>query len=175
VSDHRSYFAVIPASVRYDDTLIPNAKLLYGEITALCNEKGYCWASNDYFASQYKVGKSTIQNWLKSLEDRGFIYREVKYKKGTKEIEARYIRILDGPTQKNVGGSPEKWVTPHPEIYQDNNTSINNTFNNTDKEEVETSPVKYSTEHFTLASKLKNNLMNDFPKEMKNLTVSSLR
>lgn len=131
MSDHRSYFAVIPASVRYDDTLIPNAKLLYGEITALCNEKGYCWASNDYFASQYKVGKSTIQNWLKSLEDRGFIYREVKYKKGTKEIEARYIRILDGPTQKNVGGSPEKWVTPHPEIYQDNNTSINNTINNT--------------------------------------------
>lgn len=167
MSDHRSYFAVIPASVRYDDTLIPNAKLLYGEITALCNEKGYCWASNDYFASQYKVGKSTIQNWLKSLEDRGFIYREVKYKKGTKEIEARYIRILDGPTQKNVGGSPEKWVTPHPEIYQDNNTSINNTFNNTNKEEVETSPVKYSTEHFTLASKLKNNLINDFPKEMK--------
>lgn len=166
MSDHRSYFAVIPASVRYDDTLIPNAKLLYGEITALCNEKGYCWASNDYFASQYKVGKSTIQNWLKSLEDRGFIYREVKYKKGTKEIEARYIRILDGPTQKNVGGSPEKWVTPHPEIYQDNNTSFNNTFNNTNKEEGDTSSRKYSDEHFRLATQLKNNLTNDFPKEM---------
>ena len=61
------------------------------------------------------------------------------------------------------------WL-PHQEIYQDNNTSINNTFNNTNKEEVETSPVKYSTEHFTLASKLKNNLMNDFPKEMKKPT-----
>lgn len=122
--DHRSYYAIIPANVRYDDSLIPSAKLLYGEITALCNEKGYCWASNEYFANQYGVGKSTIQNWLKSLEEKGYIYREVKYKEGSREIEARYIRILGG-------GHPEKWVGGHPEIYQDNNTSINNTFNNT--------------------------------------------
>ncbi|HFD1706200.1 TPA: helix-turn-helix domain-containing protein [Enterococcus faecium] len=122
--DHRSYYAIIPANVRYDDSLIPSAKLLYGEITALCNEKGYCWASNEYFANQYKVSKPTIQNWLKSLEEKGYIYREVKYKVGSKEIEARYIRILGGGHQENLVGG-------HQEIYQDNNTSINNTFNNT--------------------------------------------
>ncbi len=115
--DHRSYYAIIPANVRYDDSLIPSAKLLYGEITALCNEKGYCWASNEYFANQYKVSKPTIQNWLKSLEEKGYIYREVKYKVGSKEIEARYIRILGGG---------------HQEIYQDNNTLFNNTNNNID-------------------------------------------
>ncbi|HFD0552138.1 TPA: helix-turn-helix domain-containing protein [Enterococcus faecium] len=118
--DHRSYYAIIPANVRYDDSLIPSAKLLYGEITALCNEKGYCWASNEYFANQYKVSKPTIQNWLKSLEEKGYIYREVKYKEGSKEIEARYIRILGGGHQENLVGG-------HQEIYQDNNTSINNT------------------------------------------------
>ena len=122
--DHRSYYAIIPANVRYDDSLIPSAKLLYGEITALCNEKGYCWASNEYFANQYKVSKPTIQNWLKSLEEKGYIYREVKYKVGSKEIEARYIRILGGGHQENLVGG-------HQEIYQDNNTSFNNTFNNT--------------------------------------------
>lgn len=122
--DHRGYYAIIPANVRYDDSLIPSAKLLYGEITALCNEKGYCWASNEYFANQYKVSKPTIQNWLKSLEEKGYIYREVKYKEGSKEIEARYIRILGGGHQENLVGG-------HQEIYQDNNTSINNTFNNT--------------------------------------------
>lgn len=123
--DHRSYYAIIPANVRYDDSLIPSAKLLYGEITALCNEKGYCWASNEYFANQYKVSKPTIQNWLKSLEEKGYIYREVKYKEGSKEIEARYIRILGGGRQENL-------VRGHQEIYQDNNTSFNNTFNNID-------------------------------------------
>ncbi|EOH47714.1 helix-turn-helix domain-containing protein [Enterococcus faecium] len=123
--DHRSYYAIIPANVRYDDSLIPSAKLLYGEITALCNEKGYCWASNEYFANQYKVSKPTIQNWLKSLEEKGYIYREVKYKVGSKEIEARYIRILGGGHQENLVGG-------HQEIYQDNNTLFNNTNNNID-------------------------------------------
>lgn len=135
---HRSYFAIIPASVRYDNRLIPSAKLLYGEITALSNERGYCWASNDYFAQLYGVSKTTIKSWLKSLEDNGHINRIVKYKNGSKEIENRWISIST-PRQENLptpAGNltdprQESLPTPRQEICPDNNTSINNTINST--------------------------------------------
>lgn len=111
----RAYYAVIPAIVRYDKNLPANAKLLYGEITALCNEKGFCWAGDKYFADLYGVSKTTIQNWLKALTDNKYISKEIKYKEGSKEILHRYIKILEYPIQENL---------------RDNNTSFNNTNNN---------------------------------------------
>lgn len=160
MTGHRSYFAIIPANVRYDKKLTANAKLLYGEITALANEKGYCWAGDRYFAELYGVSKTTIQSWIKALTDNGYITKELIYREGTKEILNRYIRIVAYPTQENLG-------TPTQENLRDNNTSFNNTFNKTYKEEGDTSSRKYSDEHFRLASKLQNNLAEDFPKEMK--------
>lgn len=69
----RSYYAIIPANVRYDKNLIPNAKLLYGEITALCNEKGICRFSNQDFADLYNVNKISISHWMKNLVNQGYI------------------------------------------------------------------------------------------------------
>ncbi len=68
-----SYFAIIPANVRYCKNIEPNAKLLFGEITCLTQKEGYCWASNKYFAELYDVCERTVTNWLQSLEDNGFI------------------------------------------------------------------------------------------------------
>lgn len=116
----KSYYAIIPANVRYDNNLTDGAKLLYGEITALCNEKGYCWATNDYFSKLYKKDKSTIARWIKQLEQSGHITREVIYKEGSKEIEARYMQICNGGIGKNES-------TPIGKNERDNNTSINNT------------------------------------------------
>lgn len=72
-----NYYAIIPANVRYDKDLSANAKLLYGEITSLCNDKGYCWATNQYFASLYEVSDRTIQNLIKQLVDKNFIHIEI--------------------------------------------------------------------------------------------------
>ena len=51
MSDKPNFYAILPAFVRYDTELSANAKLLYSEITSLCNEKGFCWATNSYFAN----------------------------------------------------------------------------------------------------------------------------
>lgn len=120
--DKKSYFAIIPADVRYDENLTPNAKLLYGEITALCNEKGYCWASNAYFAKLYKVSNTSVSLWIKQLKDNGYIEIEQHYKPGTKEILNRYLSILKGGIQEILN-------TPPQENLKENNTYINNTIN----------------------------------------------
>ena len=82
--ENGSYYAVIPADVRYDQELNANAKLLYGELTSLCNQKGYCWAKNDYFAQLYGLSGRTISRLVSQLESRGYIRTEtVPAKDGT--------------------------------------------------------------------------------------------
>lgn len=142
LDNKKSYYAIIPANVRYDESLPPNAKLLYGEITALCNAEGYCWASNKYFADLYGVTLRTVANWLRSLTDRGYIKSEVFYKDGSKEVERRFITIIQYPPENNfstygkeIQYPPENnFSTPVEKNFTDNNTSSNNTFNTTDED-----------------------------------------
>lgn len=120
--EKKSYYAIIPANVRYDESIPPNAKLLYGEITALCNAEGYCWASNKYFAELYEVSQFTISRWINALARRGYIASQIIYKEGTKQIDKRYIQIRQYPIDEISN-------TPIDEISKDNNTSSNNTSN----------------------------------------------
>lgn len=133
----KSYYAIIPAEVRYDEELPPNAKLLYGEITSLCNEKGYCWATNQYFADLYKVSKITVSRWISTLNKKGYISVETLYKEGTKEIIGRHLYIVNTPINNNVNryiqndleGINENVNTPINKNVKDNNKVINNKIN----------------------------------------------
>lgn len=130
-SNARAYYAVIPASVRYHPDLSNGAKLLYGEITALCNERGYCWASNGYFAGLYAVNAGTISRWIKELLTAGFIETTIDQAGGNQ----RHIRIadptlyrkIDRPISKNQQTSIEKSIDP-----LSKNRIHNNTLNNTE-------------------------------------------
>lgn len=91
---NKGYYAIIPANVRYDKDLPANAKLLYGEITALRDDNGCCWASNSYFGNLYGVSNKSVSRWIKALVDKGYITSEIVYKENTKEIIHRCIKIL---------------------------------------------------------------------------------
>ncbi|MDN6780014.1 MAG: helix-turn-helix domain-containing protein [Lactobacillus sp.] len=147
MNEHRGFYAIIPAIVRYDNQLNGNAKLLYGELTALANERGYCWATNQYFASLYNVSKRTIISWMKQLEKRKYIKIQVFYKPDSKIVDRRHIYILPFPTdtefytpseenfitygKNHHEGGEENFTTPGEENFTENNTLINNTKNNT--------------------------------------------
>ncbi len=143
MTEKPSYYSIIPAIVRYDKDLTPNAKLLYAEITSLCNMNGTCNASTEYFCKLYQVSKASVQNCLKILEDKGFIGIEVVYKKGSKEILTRYIKILDYP-------SKEILTTPSKEILIDNITSnklLDKNINLTDSNNITPTPLKSEKEN----------------------------
>ena len=100
--DIPNYYAIIPAKIRYDKELMANAKLLYGEITALCNDKGICWARNEYFADLYDVSNETISRWISQLNKKKYIKVKMFYKKDSKEIDKRIISINQYPIDENV-------------------------------------------------------------------------
>ena len=121
-----SFYAIIPADVRYCKALEPSAKLLYGEITALCNREGYCWASNKYFSELYDVDLTTIVRWILSLKEQNFIRVETT-RKGF--ISQRKIFLGDGiqksftKVQKCTSGGAKMHV-PEVQKCTTNNTSI---------------------------------------------------
>lgn len=112
-----NYYAIIPANVRYDKDISASAKLLYGEITSLCNQKGFCWATNEYFANLYDVSKETISRWISSLNKKGYLKIKIFYKKNSKEIDKRIMSI----SNENLNQYPiDKIVNTYPQ----NNQSI---------------------------------------------------
>jgi len=126
MNEHPNYYAIIPASVRYDNELRPNEKLMYGEITALANSTGQCWASNNYFAELYDVTPQAVSGWINDLKKKGYIEVDIIYKDNTKEIKNRIIRIVstkicEGINKSLIGGKQK---------FKDNNTRDNNTRNN---------------------------------------------
>jgi len=143
-----NYYAIIPATVRYDTRLKANEKLLYGEITALTEKTGECWASNKYFCNLYEVKENAIATWIRSLKNNGYI--EVIYQYKGKEIEQRIIKI----------GTIQKDNTPYSKRYRGTiqKGEENTTSTNTNKETISKDIVK------------KNNFTKPTLDELKNYT-----
>lgn len=120
-----NYYAIIPATVRYDTNLKYAEKLLYGEITALANKNGYCYAQNKYFADLYHVTAVSVSRWISHLQELGYIETEV-IRNENKEIVSRNIYIADIPYyQKNQYPYIQKSKEGINKIVKDNNIKYN--------------------------------------------------
>ena len=139
--EHPSYYSILTADVRYDKRLKPNEKLLFSEITALSNKRGYCNASNNYFAQLYDVTTVTASNWVNHLKDRGYIDVEMIY--DGKQIKERRIFVNSNPIKENFNTPKEKVEDPIKnnfmggikEKFKENITRFNNTSKNKQLEE----------------------------------------
>lgn len=147
------YWAVLPASVRYDETLPANAKLLYAELSALAQVDGYCWASNQHLGELFGVDKKTVSRLISMLADRGYIRVDVERNDAGQVVRRKVFTGLfsvtpigeenepetDTPSPQNCGypspqcgdPSPQNCGDPSPQncggLIKYNNTSIEHT------------------------------------------------
>lgn len=119
---NKGYWSVIPADVRYNNKLKDKAKLLYSELSSLCNENGCCWATNSYFSELYGVSKETISRLLSSLKKEGYIDIKIEYDKQTKQVKRRIIYLL---TKLSIP-IDQKVIDPIDQKVKENNINILN-------------------------------------------------
>lgn len=127
------YYMNIPAYVWNDEDLLekPKAILLYGHISTLANQKGYCWATNEYFMKQLKTSKASIIRYINLLAKKRYIKRKIIYEKETRQVKQRLLSIDTRPgviddTRCSVTDDTRAGITDD----TDNNININNTSNN---------------------------------------------
>lgn len=114
-----SYWAVLPASVRYDPELPPNAKLLYAELSALADAAGYCFAHNDYFTQNFEWSERSIQRLLKALEIRGYISINVIRDEQTNAVIERRVYAGLNPAGQLAPPSRQNCRDPSRQNCQD--------------------------------------------------------
>jgi len=126
MNDKPNYYAVIPAPVRYDKRLTSQAKLIYGEISALSNKEGYCWATNKYFADLYDISAKTVSRGIQELLQYGYI--EIETLRGN----VRHIFISPFSSGSKGKGKDKKVSTSEQKGFDplDKNVSHNNIINN---------------------------------------------
>ena len=121
-----NYYAIIPAEVRYNEKLTANSKLLFGEITALTNKTGVCWANNKYFAELYSVDKKTVSRWIHQLQEEGYLDIVMEYNKETKQITKRSMKITTSTPMDKIVGGGQKDPQGRDKNVQDNIYNNNN-------------------------------------------------
>lgn len=104
------YYAIIPADVRYDDRIPPNAKLLYGEISALIGKDGFCFATNQYFAEIYGFAPVTIARLVSKLEENGYIRRKMERDKSGQVVRRKLYLSVSLPDVQPLNNFDN---TPH--------------------------------------------------------------
>lgn len=137
-----THFSIIPSNVLYHRGLPPSAKLLYAQITGLIGERGYCWASNSFFAERNECSEWTISNLISQLRAEGLLRVEID------KVSGNQRRIYTAETlpllRKTPRGSLEK---SHEGIEKNPNTLLRKTPSRVVKESKSNLVVKVSEEN----------------------------
>lgn len=120
-----NYYAIIPADVRYCKKLKPIERLIYAEITCLTNNKGYCWAGNEYFSNLFEISNRSVSRHINQLKNFEFISVSM-IRDSSSKVEKRTIKLTKNTIDKTVAPPRQNCPTPLDKTVQYNNKNNNN-------------------------------------------------
>lgn len=82
----------IPKEIWLSKDLSVQEKVLLVEINSLSKTENGCFASNEYFADFIGLSKERTRKLISSLVDKGYITSSIEYKKGTREVDKRWLK-----------------------------------------------------------------------------------
>lgn len=82
----------------------PLRKLVLIKLADNANDKGECWPSYQHIADQCEIGRSTVKNHIRTLEEMGMLRREYR-RNGDINQSNLFFLTLDNPVKKIDQGS----------------------------------------------------------------------
>jgi len=79
----------------------PLRKLVLIKLADNANDKGECWPSYQHIADQCEIGRSTVKNHIRALEDMGILRREFRRNGEINQSNLFYL-TLDNPVKNRI-------------------------------------------------------------------------
>ena len=90
----------MPSEILINDKLSDKEKIILSMIIYLSKDKGYCFATNNYFSDILNVTVVSVSRIINSLKKKNYIKINMNYKSNSKEIENRQIIPLKEVTDR---------------------------------------------------------------------------
>lgn len=163
-------FSIIPAHIKYDNSLTDFEKLLFAEIMSLSNMKGFSWATNNYFSKVFAKSERSVSRAISNLKEKNYIQiRWARHSMSgyrTRKIICNFVSIVNKkvsynnenteevvvknctPIDKNGEGGRHKWQKGWTQMAKKvdtggeyNNINLKNKENEREKGEVSPPPL----------------------------------
>lgn len=129
------FFSTTPETVRNDQSLSKEAKSLFGAILPLTlNDKGYCFANNEFFSAALSLSVSDIKVLFNELidsnyiEERELVETYITHTKSMRRITIKLDNFSETDADNPIIGllTHQKIVLSTPKYLCDNYTKIIN-------------------------------------------------
>ena len=118
---------IMPIKVLSDDNLTFLERLILLHIISLCKQKGYCWATNNYFSEIYKVSRTTISKSINQLASCNYI--KLEYENKNQNNSKRIIKLSDS-LNLEINRIKENLNTRYKDNFKQYNKKIYNQIDN---------------------------------------------